>query len=191
MLAFNFVSDFSFLNVWVQLFRFTIKVSDDVNEHCVVRQELDKSKVCIVTLRQMYQVSQTFDLVWWGDIVTLRFCNTLVQSWVTVCGTKFNSNTSALSPASVMLRPASWPLWYSYKLSYLSVCGASHMSARTSGSFVPFASQQSSFLTHFDLSECWSRFSQFLFLGLGWFCHNSFLVFLCRLKVWPGAGFHF
>ena len=118
-------------------------------------------RFCGLCLWQMYKVSQTFDLVWWDDILQ-KFCNTLVQAWVTICSAMFNSSTSlCYAAASILFTLALWQTFI-----FVIVYSVSHMSTRTGGSFVPFASPQSSFLTHFVLSKCWHISFQFLFLWL-------------------------
>ena len=97
---------------------------------------------------------------------------------------------STATLAHVLLWSVSWPLWHSDRLSYrfVNVCSASHMSARTSGSFVPFAFQQSSNRTHFVLSEYWH------YVGLSRFCFCgflSFVLFLRWLPVWQSAVLFF
>ena len=84
-------------------------------------------------LWQMYKVSQTFDLEWRVDLLH-KFCDTLVQMWVTICGTMFNSNTSlCYAVASFLSTLAVWHTFIS-----VNVCSAFHMSTRTSGSLTNF-----------------------------------------------------
>ena len=104
-------------------------------------------------------------LTWCDGLTSCIDSATPLCRWVTVCGAMFNSNTSLCYTYAVANFLFTLILWQTFVS--INVCTASNMSARTSGSFVPFTSQQSSFLTHFVSSECWHYIvlSTFCFYG--------------------------
>ena len=96
---------------------------------------LGRSELC---LWQMYKVSQTVDLVWRVNVLH-RFCDILVQVWVTLCSAMFNCNISlCYAVANVLSTLALWQVAVWQTFISVSVCSTSHKSARTSGSLTNF-----------------------------------------------------